>query len=428
MPQLMHLIYASCATRQFEPEQLLNLLRQSRCANERTGLTGMLLHSDGSFFQVLEGDPAVVDALFRKLRQDPNHSQVTLIIREQIARRSFENWSMGFSGASHEELLRVDGLNDFFFENGSCFTKLSAGRAKKLVAAFAEGSWRTKLAGPKANELPANTQAASDPNFTFAFQPIVDAKLQEVFSYEALIRGPGNEPSHRILEQVPRESLILFDQKARVEAIGLATRLGIDCHLNLNFMPQSLQSPSSIVTTLEAANRASLPIDQLVLEVTEEAVIDDPAEFAHVINKYRGLGLMLAIDDFGAGYSGLNLLADFQPDQIKLDLKLIRGIERHGPRQAIVRAIRQVCNDLGIDVIAEGVETVEEYRWLANAGVRLYQGYLFAKPAFESFPPVHYPDRPLKPLAGEGSFPHVPADPVVSLGNWPHRTTVDSTN
>ena len=101
----------------------------------------------------------------------------------------------------------------------------------------------------------------------------------------------------------------------------------------------------------------------------------------------------MAIDDFGAGYSGLNLLTDFQPDQIKLDMKLIRGIEHHGPRQAIVHAIDQVCRDLGIDVIAEGVETAEEYAWLANEGVQLFQGYLFAKPAFESFPPVHYPEN-----------------------------------
>jgi EAL domain-containing protein (putative c-di-GMP-specific phosphodiesterase class I) len=235
-------------------------------------------------------------------------------------------------------------------------------------------------------------QCASNPTFTFAFQPIVDAKLRDVFSYEALIRGPNNEPAHRILEQVPHERLLLFDQEARVEAIGVAAHLGIDCHLNLNFIPQSLQSPESILTTLEAADRAHLSIDRLILEITEGAVIDDPAQFAYVINKYRGLGLMLAIDDFGAGYSGLNLLADFQPDQIKLDMKLIRGIERHGPRQAIVRAIRQVCNDLGIDVIAEGVETVAEYEWLANAGVRLFQGFLFAMPGLESFPKVHYPN------------------------------------
>jgi EAL domain-containing protein (putative c-di-GMP-specific phosphodiesterase class I) len=85
------------------------------------------------------------------------------------------------------------------------------------------------------------------------------------------------------------------------------------------------------------------------------------------------------------------LLSNFQPDQIKLDMALIRGIECHGPRQAIVRAIGQVCVELGIDVIAEGVETVEEYSWLESAGLQLFQGYLFATPAFEAFPQVHYP-------------------------------------
>jgi EAL domain-containing protein (putative c-di-GMP-specific phosphodiesterase class I) len=169
------------------------------------------------------------------------------------------------------------------------------------------------------------------------------------------------------------------------------TRLGIDCNLNLNFLPQSLgASAESILSTLEAAKRVDLPVKRLVLEVTEGEIIDDASHFTKLINEYRGLGLKVAIDDFGAGYSGLNLLADFQPDQVKLDMKLIRGIERHGPRQAIVRAISQICFDLGIDVIAEGVETEPEYAWLASQGIHLYQGYLFSKPAFESFPAVHY--------------------------------------
>jgi EAL domain-containing protein (putative c-di-GMP-specific phosphodiesterase class I) len=185
----------------------------------------------------------------------------------------------------------------------------------------------------------------------------------------------------------------LFDEKARIAAIVLAARLRIGCHLNLNFLPRSLYSSrTAILATLEAARQNYLPLDRIVMEVTEGEVIGDMAHFAELINEYRGLGVKFAIDDFGAGYSGLNLLANFQPDQIKLDMVLVRGIEAHGPRQAIVRAIGQACRDLGIDVIAEGVETVEEYQWLANEGVRLFQGYLFAKPAFESFPPIHYPE------------------------------------
>jgi len=216
-------------------------------------------------------------------------------------------------------------------------------------------------------------ESPSCPSFTFAFQPIVDAKAREVFSYEALVRGPGNEPAYRIIDQLSKDGLGAFDQKARAAAISLATRLGIRCHLNLNFIPQSLpSSEESIRTTLEAAKEAHLPIERIILEITEREIILDQARFAELINEYRGL-------------------SNFQPDQIKLDMALIRGIECHGPRQAIVRAIGQVCVDLGIDVIAEGVETVEEYAWLANAGVELFQGYLFAKPAFEAFPHVHYP-------------------------------------
>jgi EAL domain-containing protein (putative c-di-GMP-specific phosphodiesterase class I) len=234
---------------------------------------------------------------------------------------------------------------------------------------------------------------ASDPDFTFAFQPIVDTQAREVVSYEALIRGPGKESAHQILRQVPADTMYAFDQNARVKAIGLALRLGISCNLNLNFLSRSLgSSTESILTTLEAAKGANLPVNRIVLEAVEGEIIDDTSHFIELINKYRGLGLMVAIDDFGAGYSGLNLLADFQPDQVKLDMKLIRGIERHGPRQAIVRAINQICFDLGIDVIAEGVETEPEYAWLASQGIHLYQGYLFAKPGFESFPKVHYPE------------------------------------
>ena len=244
-----------------------------------------------------------------------------------------------------------------------------------------------------AMELPQE----GDPSFTFAFQPIMDAQTREVFSYEALIRGPGNEPAHSILEQVPAYRQHAFDRRARIEAIFLAARLGIGCHLNLNTLPQSVcSSASTILSTLDAANRASIPVERMIIEITEGEVIEDQSRFSRIVNEFRGLGLKVAIDDFGAGYSGLNLLADFQPDQIKIDMKLVRGINRNGPRQAIVRAIRQACFDLGIDVIAEGVETVDEFGWLVEEGVQLFQGYLFAKPALESLPEILYPGHCLK--------------------------------
>jgi blue light- and temperature-responsive anti-repressor len=231
------------------------------------------------------------------------------------------------------------------------------------------------------------------PGFSYAYQPIVDVLTHEVFSHEALIRGPNNEPAFRVLSQIDEATKYRFDQASRIAAIQQAASMGLHTHINLNILPGSLFSPDvSVDATLEGATQCGLSIERLILEVTESEAIADHARFAGLLNAYRGMGLKVAIDDFGAGVSGLNLLADFQPDQIKIDMNLVRGIERDGPRQAIVRAIMQVCTDLGVDVVAEGVETEAEYLWFAHQGVRLFQGYLFAKPGFEAFPAVHYPD------------------------------------
>ena len=236
------------------------------------------------------------------------------------------------------------------------------------------------------------------PAFSYAFQPIVDTVAREVFSYEALIRGTANEPAFRVLDSVPGDLKHQFDQDSRIQAITLAARIGLKCNLNLNFLPRSLElCADAIGNTCKAAADNLLPLERIILEVTEGEVIDDHSHFAALLNEYRGMGIKLAIDDFGAGYSGLNLLAEFQPDQVKIDMNLVRGIEKHGPRQAIVRGIMQVCVDLGIDIIAEGVETLQEFRWFEDHDIRLFQGYLFAKPAFEEFPTAFYPDSAIKP-------------------------------
>lgn len=234
--------------------------------------------------------------------------------------------------------------------------------------------------------------AAQVPAFSYAFQPIIDVDARKVVSYEALVRGVGNEPAFHVLERVPDSIKYQFDQESRVAAIARAAQLGLDCQLNLNFLPRGLyEAPASISATLDAAVENNVPIEHLNLEVTEEEVIADCAHFAAKLNEYRRLGLKITIDDFGAGYAGLNLLAELQPDQVKIDMNLVRGIDKHGPRQAIVCAVTQVCTDLGIDVIAEGIETVQEYRWFTDQGISLFQGYFFSRPGFECFPPVCYP-------------------------------------
>ena len=96
------------------------------------------------------------------------------------------------------------------------------------------------------------------------------------------------------------------------------------------------------------------------------------------------LGFLTAIDDFGAGYAGLNLLADFQPDIVKLDMHLVRRIDSSPARQAIVGGVVKTCHELNITVLAEGVEAAGERDYFIHAGVALMQGYLFARPALQA--------------------------------------------
>jgi hypothetical protein len=141
---LIHLIYASLGTEAFTPVQLTDLLSKARETNGRLGLTGMLLYSesDRSFFQVLEGEPADLDRLYAKISIDTRHAKVTLLIREPIPKRTFGEWTMGFTSVTWPQLNRIPGLNDFFGER-TCMVDLDPGRAKKLLAAFADGRWRS---------------------------------------------------------------------------------------------------------------------------------------------------------------------------------------------------------------------------------------------------------------------------------------------
>jgi EAL domain-containing protein (putative c-di-GMP-specific phosphodiesterase class I) len=232
----------------------------------------------------------------------------------------------------------------------------------------------------------------TDYDASFAFQPIADIWTRDVFAYEALARGKNGESAASVFGAVPHEKLHAFDHAARLSAVRFAARLGLKCKLSLNVMPGCIESmPDSLDLLMECATDAGLPHEQLMLEITEGEAIQRPKEFSQLLDRYRARGVRLAIDDFGAGYSGLNLLAYFQPDIIKLDMHLVRDIDRAGPRQAIARAVMQVCDDLGIEVIAEGVETMGEYAWFRRVGVRLFQGYLLARPAFEALEQPAFP-------------------------------------
>ena len=230
-----------------------------------------------------------------------------------------------------------------------------------------------------------------DFDFTMAFQPIISCQNNTIYGYEALVRGLNNESAFSIISQVNDDNRYTFDQLCRIKAIALASKLGINTMLSINFLPNAIYKPERCIrTTLEAAKKYNFPTTNIMFEFTEVEKIEDSSHVERVVSYYQELGFKTATDDFGSGYSGLNLLADFQTDIIKLDMALIRDIDKDTKRQTIVRNCLNMFEELNIMALAEGIETVEEYHWLKSVGIELMQGYLFAKPGFECLPDVNF--------------------------------------
>ena len=219
--------------------------------------------------------------------------------------------------------------------------------------------------------------------FDHAFQPIVDVSMHNIYAHEALVRGPEGQGALSVLSQIDDSNRYAFDQACRVSAIRGAARLGMPSMLSINFMPNAVYRPEACIqTTLTAAREFGFPIDRIIFETTENEKVIDKKFLIEILSEYKRFGFMTAIDDFGAGYAGLDLLADFQPDIIKIDMELVRGIDSNRPRQVIVNSILDMCTLLDIEVIAEGIETYQEYRCLADLGIAYMQGYYFSKPQF----------------------------------------------
>jgi EAL domain-containing protein (putative c-di-GMP-specific phosphodiesterase class I) len=222
-----------------------------------------------------------------------------------------------------------------------------------------------------------------------AFQPILDIETRDVYAYEALVRPVGGGSAYDVLKRITEDNRYAFDQGCRVKAITLAARLEMKALLSINFLPNAVYQPAACLQkTFETAERCQFPLHHLMFEVTESEPARDIGHLQNIFEEYKRHGMITAIDDFGAGHSGLNMLADFHPDVIKIDMGLTRAINTDAVRYEIARAIVGLCRRLHISVVAEGVETLEEAVSLRELGVRLFQGYLFARPALERLPEV----------------------------------------
>ena len=220
----------------------------------------------------------------------------------------------------------------------------------------------------------------ADASFKFVYQPIVNVRERSVFGYEALCRPHDPAFGHvlELIETAVRTGRIAeLGRALRKVAIEPMASLPEQHSLFLNIHPQDLNDDGLVTAEAYLA-----PWKQrVVLEVTETEAISDPARARERIKALRAHGFRVALDDLGSGYSSLNLLAQLEPDFVKLDMELVRGIEREGRAARLIQHLLEFCRGEGFTTIAEGIETEAELRVVAELGVDCVQGFLLGRPA-----------------------------------------------
>lgn len=223
---------------------------------------------------------------------------------------------------------------------------------------------------------------------TAHFQPIVDIEHGQIIGYEALARGPVGTAleTPRALFQAAGEHRAVVQLEeccwmAALDSLSLQTiNRAPGTRIFLNALPSTLIAPEFERGANATLSRLRIDPAQVVIEISEEMRVDDLAAFRSAISRYRVAGYGIAIDDAGAGHSGLHMMAEIVPDLLKIDANLVREVDRHIGRRATIDALIMLARTLGIEVIAEGIETLEELHTLQDLGVKLGQGYLLGRP------------------------------------------------
>ena len=228
------------------------------------------------------------------------------------------------------------------------------------------------------------------------FQPVFAAADGELWGHECLARARDEAgeiiPPVELFAAARRERLtFMLDRICRETHIASAGRhqLGIDTHVLINFVPTAIYNPAYCLrTTDRAIERCGLDRGKIIFEVVESEQIDDREHLNALLGHYRRNGYGVALDDVGAGYAGLTMLAEMMPDLVKIDRALVVGAAENRAHHAICAALIRIAHDCGKLALAEGIETDAQWRAMTDLGVDLLQGFRFARPCAE---PRHEP-------------------------------------
>jgi EAL domain-containing protein (putative c-di-GMP-specific phosphodiesterase class I) len=218
------------------------------------------------------------------------------------------------------------------------------------------------------------------------YQPIVDMNDKYVLGYEALSRGPENNPLQSPLHlfDTAAESNLVFelDSLCRRRAFENVRGLGSHEKIFVNVMPSALYDSDFLGKNLIGLlDKLEIAPGQVIFELTEKYAIENYSLFTDAIRNFTQMGFAFAVDDIGAGHSGLEKIAHLNPQYLKLDVDLIRDIDTSFVRREIMTALKNLAENMGSTIIAEGIEREEELETLLTLGVQYGQGYLFGRPA-----------------------------------------------
>ncbi|MEP9014800.1 diguanylate phosphodiesterase [Enterobacter roggenkampii] len=401
---LTTIIYRSHICEDVPVKALEAMVAAANRKNRQSNVTGILLFNGTHFFQLLEGPVEHVSAIYEQICNDPRHHNVVELMRDHGPVRRFGNVGMELFDLRHFD--RDEVLQQVLDKGTTRYQLTYNDRPLQFFRTFVEAT-------EKANyfELPPadswefvreETRLSAQPEVvakgadcSFAFQPIVDPFMHQVVSWEALLRTPSGDSPGAYFASLPQEEVYTSDLQSKQVALSMASALGLqDQTLSLNLLPMTLVNiPNAVDFLLTAIEANGFVPEQIVVEFTESEAISRFDEFTDSVRQLKSAGISVTIDHFGAGFAGLQLLAHFQPDRIKINRDLVANVHKSGPRQAIIQAIIKCCSSLEIQFCAVGVEKAEEWMWLESAGISQFQGHLFASPRHGGIPAIAWPEK-----------------------------------
>ena len=237
------------------------------------------------------------------------------------------------------------------------------------------------------NEL---EEILNNKDFKAIFQPIISLLDGNVVGYEALSRGSQGSilerPDELFAAAEKFNKLWELEFLCRSKAFARVKGLAKDMMLFINVDPNIINDDRfKKGATLEMLAAQDFDLGNIIFEITEKNSIDDYKNFRKVLDHYTSQGYKIAIDDTGAGYSGLRLLAETRPQFIKIDMDLVRDIDKDALKQALMKAFYEFSVVMNMKIIAEGIETLDELNALIQIGIPYGQGYLLQRPAVSSW-------------------------------------------